>query len=84
MHDKIKRIRCGTKKCLGFVDTNVIGEPKSSDGNWQFHCATCSFWSLASADGVVKATSREPFDLERLPTHLRVNQTVRRESPGGV
>lgn len=84
MSDKVRRIRCGTKKCTGFIDTQVSTVPKSKDGNWQFHCSLCNFWSLASADGGVKATSKEQFDLERLSTSLRLPMSVRREPAGGV
>ena len=84
MADKIRRIRCGTKKCTGFIDTKLSTEPKSADGNWQFHCKLCNFWTLAVEDGSVRATSREPFDLERSGSHLRMATGLRREPPGGV
>jgi hypothetical protein len=84
MNDKVRRIRCGSKKCVGFFDTRVSTVPKSADGNWQFHCPICNFWSLASMDGLVKATSREQFDLDRLPTSLRLPPRITREPPGGV
>lgn len=84
MSDKIKRIRCGTKKCTGFVDTQVSTEIMK-DGNWQFHCSVCKFWSLVSLEGNVKATSREQFDLDRLPSNVRFAfSSLRREPPGGV
>lgn len=84
MDDKVRRIRCRTKKCAGFLETKVSTVPKTVDGNWQFHCATCGFWNLASASGMVKATARVEFDLERLPTSLRLEHPVTREPPGGV
>jgi hypothetical protein len=84
VHDKVRRIRCGTKKCAGFIDTQVSTVAKSADGNWQFHCSTCDFWNLASATGMVKATARSEFDLEHLPTSLRLERVVTREPPGGV
>lgn len=84
MQDKIRRVRCGTPKCSGFVDTRVSTEPKSKEGNWQFECPICHSWSLLSEVGMVRATSREKFDLERLPSSLRNTFPVRREPPGGV
>jgi hypothetical protein len=69
---------------VGFVDIQVSGVPKTADGNWQFQCPTCHFWNLASSMGVVKGTSREQFDLERLPNSLRLPFPVTRESNGGV
>ena len=83
MDDKIRRVRCGTRKCTGFIDTRVSTVPKTADGNWQFQCSICRFWSLTSAMGVVKGTSRDSFDLERLPNSLRLPFPVTRESPGG-
>jgi hypothetical protein len=58
--------------------------PKTADGNWQFKCPICNYWNLASSDGMVKATSREEFDLEMLPTNLRRPPMVTREPSGGV
>jgi hypothetical protein len=84
MSEKIRRIRCGTPKCTGFFDTNVGTVAKSREGNWQFHCTLCGFWSLLGTSGVVKATSREQFDLDQLPPRLRMDQTLTREPPGGV
>ncbi len=84
MDDKIKRIRCGTKKCTGFIDTRLSTQPKTKDGNWQFHCPVCNFWSLLSESGQMTATSKEPFDLERLPTRLRVPYQVTRSPDGGT
>ena len=84
MQDKIKRVRCGTPKCTGFLDTRVSTEPKARDGNWQFQCPVCNQWSLLSDVGMVRATSRDKFDLERLPSNVRFNSTVKREPPGGV
>jgi hypothetical protein len=84
MDDKIRRIRCSTRKCVGFLDTRVSTEPKSRDGNWQFLCATCNFWNLAAANGVIKATSNERFDLDRLSYSQRTPTVIRREPPGGV
>ena len=84
MSDKIRRIRCSTKKCVGFLDTQVSTEPKSREGNWQFRCTLCNFWNLAAADGVVKATSNERFDLDHLSMSLRTPMSIRREPPGGV
>ena len=84
MDEKIRRIRCVTKKCAGSVETRISAEPKTSDGNWQFQCGVCSFWNLATADGAVKATSKEPFDLANLSTQLRRPTQVRREPAGGV
>jgi hypothetical protein len=83
MDDKIRRIRCTTRKCAGFVDTRVSAEPKNRDGNWQFLCPICKRWNLAS-DVMVRATSPEQFDLERLPPSLRFPLSVKREPPGGV
>jgi hypothetical protein len=82
--DKVRRIRCGTKKCAGFVDAQLSEVAKSVDGNWQFECSICKFWSLASDTGQVKATSKERFDLDRLPTALRLSPFVTRVPPGGV
>ena len=84
MNEKSSRIRCVTKKCAGFIETCISAEPKTRDGNWQFQCGVCNFWNLATADGAVKATSREPFDLANLSTQLRLPTPVRREPAGGV
>jgi hypothetical protein len=84
MVDKIRRIRCGTKKCTGFIDTKLSAQPKSADGHWQFHCTLCKYWTLAVEDGSVRATSREQFDLDRSSNHTRLSNGVRREPPGGV
>jgi hypothetical protein len=81
--DKIRRIRCGTPKCSGFIDANVSTLPKSADGNWQFRCTVCGFWILFSETGMMRATSREQFDLERLPASLR-GHSIPREPAGGV
>ncbi len=81
---KIRRIRCGTRQCTGFIDTQVSTVAKTADGNWQFHCAVCQFWSLASSEGMVKATSREQFDLEHLPNKLRLAHTPTHGPSGGV
>jgi hypothetical protein len=83
MGDKIQRVRCGTPKCTGFIDTNISKTPKSHDGNWQFHCRVCGFWSLLSESGMMRATSRNRFDLEHLPLSLRA-QSVTRGPTGGV
>jgi hypothetical protein len=84
MGDKIRRVRCGTKRCTGFIDTNVSTMPKSAEGNWQFHCNVCGFWSLLSETGMLKATSRDEFDLQRLPTSLRAPFPVTRGPAGGI
>jgi hypothetical protein len=84
VNDKIRRIRCGTPKCAGFFDTRISTVAKSADGNWQFHCTSCGFWSLASATGMVKATARDAFNLDQLPSSLRFEPRVTREPPGGV
>ena len=84
MIEKSRRIRCVTKKCAGFVETLISTEPKSRDGNWQFQCSVCTFWNLATADGAVKATSRQQFDLANLSSQLRQPMQVRREPAGGV
>jgi hypothetical protein len=84
MSEKVKRVRCATKKCAGFLDALVSTVPKTTDGNWQFQCPVCTYWNLAARDGAVKATSREQFDVERLPTSLRLPTVVTREPPGGV
>jgi hypothetical protein len=84
MHQKSRRISCVTKKCAGFIETPISAETKTRDGNWQFRCGVCSFWNLAGADGAVKATSKEPFDLANLPTQLRLPTPIRREPAGGV
>jgi hypothetical protein len=84
MGDKIRRIRCGTKKCTGFTDTNVATTPKSKEGNWQFHCGVCGFWNLLSESGMMKATSRQEFDLQQLSMSLRSPFPVTRSPTGGV
>jgi hypothetical protein len=84
MDDKIRRVRCGTKKCTGFVDAKVSTIPKSKDGNWQFQCPICNFWCLLSDTGMVKATSREQFELDRLSPSLRSAHSVTRSPVGGV
>jgi hypothetical protein len=84
MADKIRRVRCGTPKCSGFIDTNVSTMPKSEEGNWQFHCAVCGFWSLFSEAGMMRATSRDEFDLTRLPPGLRGQLSFTRSPGGGV
>jgi len=84
MDEKSRRIRCVTKKCAGFIETRISAEPKTRDGNWQFQCGVCSFWNLATADGAVKATSKEPFDLANLSNQLRLPTQIRREPSGGV
>ena len=84
MNEKIRRIRCVTKKCSGFIETRLHAEPGTRDGNWQFQCNVCSFWNLAAADGSVRATSKTQFDLTSLSTQLRLPMQVRREPPGGV
>jgi hypothetical protein len=84
MGGKIRRVRCSTKKCAGFIDTNVSTTPKSKEGNWQFHCPVCGYWNLLSETGMMKATSREKFDLEQLPTSLRTPFPVTRGPSGGV
>ncbi len=84
MADKIRRIRCGTPKCSGFIDANLSTIPKNSDGNWQFHCAVCGFWCLFSAAGMLRATSRDQFDLTRLPHGLRSQLSITRSPDGGV
>jgi hypothetical protein len=84
MDEKPRRIRCVTRKCSGLIETRISAEPKTRDGNWQFQCGVCSFWNLATADGAVKATSKQPFDLANLPTQLRLSPQVRREPAGGV
>ena len=82
MNDKIRRVRCGTPKCTGFIDTQVSTVPKTREGHWQFQCGVCRFWSLLSDTGMVRATSRDQFDLERLPSSLRA--PVTRSPVGGV
>jgi hypothetical protein len=84
MAGKIRRVRCSTKKCTGVIDTNVSTMPKSKEGNWQFHCPVCGFWNLLSESGMMKATSREEFDLQRLPTSLRGSVAVTRSPSNGV
>ena len=84
MVEKSLRIRCVTKKCTGSFETHLSAEPKTRDGNWQFQCGVCSFWNLATADGAVKATSREPFDLANLSSQLRLPTQIRREPAGGI
>ena len=84
MGDKIRRIRCNTRKCTGFIDTNGSESPVCKDGNWQFHCLVCGFWNLMSETGTMKATSKQEFDLQRLPTHLRMSLQVTRGPTGGV
>ena len=84
MVEKSRRIRCVTKKCAGSIETYISAEPKTRDGNWQFQCAVCSFWNLATADGAVKATSRVQFDLANLSSQLRMPTQVRREPAGGI
>jgi hypothetical protein len=84
MSDKVRRIRCATKKCSGFLNANMSSVPKTGDGNWQFKCPICNYWNLASSDGMVKATSRVEFDLQMLPTNLRRPPMVTREPSGGV
>jgi hypothetical protein len=85
MGGKVRRIRCGTRKCAGFIDTNnAAPTPKSREGNWQMHCTVCGCWSLFSDTGLMKATSRDQFDLERLPASLRLPVAITRVPPGGV
>lgn len=84
MDEKIRRIRCVTKKCAGFIETRISTEPKTREGNWQFQCSVCTFWNLAAADGAIKATSKTQFDLANLSTQLRLPTHVRREPAGGV
>ena len=84
MVGQIRRIRCSSRKCAGFIDTNLSTTPKTADGNWQFHCTVCGFWNLLSESGMMKATSREQFDLEHLPTRLRMPFPVTREPSGGI
>jgi hypothetical protein len=84
MTEKTRRIRCVTKKCAGFTETLLSMEPKSREGNWQFQCSVCTFWNLATADGAVRATSRQPFDLANLSHQLRQHTQIRREPAGGV
>jgi hypothetical protein len=71
-------IRCLTPKCgtLSAVDAQA-------DRHWQFQCTRCQFWNLVSSGGSVQATSRDPFDLDRLPWNVR-NLDVKRSPPGGV
>jgi hypothetical protein len=64
--DNVRRIRCATKKCSGFLNANIASVLKTADGNWLFKCPICNSWNLASSDGMVKATSLEQFDLERV------------------
>jgi hypothetical protein len=66
------------------LDTKLSAVSKTADGNWQFECSVCHYWNPASGDGMVKATSREQFALESLPTNLRRPQMVRREPSGGI
>jgi hypothetical protein len=82
--DKISRVRCGTKRCAGFVDTNLAKTLKSRDGNWQFQCSSCQFWNVVSKAGTVTGTSRDAFDLDSLPNNLRLGYPVKREPPGGI
>jgi hypothetical protein len=84
MADKIRRIRCGTPKCSGLIGANVSTIPKSEDGNWQFHCVVCGFWSLFSEAGMMRATSRDQFDLTRLSANLRAQLSFTRNPDGGV
>jgi hypothetical protein len=84
MAGRIRRLRCSTKKCTGFIDTNVSTTPKSKDGNWQFHCSVCGFWNLLSETGMMKATSHDEFDLQQLPSSLRGPFAVTRSPSGGV
>ena len=84
MDDKIRRIRCGTPKCTGFIETKVSTTPKSKEGNWQFYCAVCRFWNLLSETGSLKATAPQEFDLEHLPHSLREPFRVTRYPGGGV
>jgi hypothetical protein len=83
MSDLLRRVRCCTKKCRGFLDAKVSALPKTADSSWQFYCSMCGYWNLAS-NGGVKATSREEFDLERLAPGLRRLLILTREPPGGV
>ena len=84
MAGKIRHIRCSTRKCTGFIDTDVSTTPKTKEGNWQFHCPVCKFWNLLSETGMMKATSTEEFDLHNLPTRLRAAFPVTRSPSGGV
>jgi hypothetical protein len=84
MNDKIRRVRCGTKKCTGFIDTKVSMAPKTKNGDWQFHCSVCHYWNLLSEAGLVRATSKEQFDLERLSTSLRASYPITRDPAGGI
>jgi hypothetical protein len=84
MGGKIQRVRCSTKKCAGFIDTNLSTTPKSKEGNWQFQCPVCAFWNLLSETGMMQATSREQFNLEQLPMSLRTPFRVVRSPSGGV
>ena len=82
MNDKIRRIRCGTKQCPGFVDiqlstAHVVG------GNWQFHCSRCGYWILVSSDGSIRGTAREEFDLQRVSSY-RDPMSVTRSPEGGT
>jgi hypothetical protein len=72
------RVRCVTRRCTGSV------ESPAADDNWQFQCPSCKFWNLSSREGVVRATSPTPFDLERLSTSVRQSFYVKRSPPGGV
>jgi hypothetical protein len=82
MNNKIRRIRCGTKQCSGFIDTQLPA-PSTTNGSWQFHCSRCGYWSLISADGGMRATSKDEFDLNNVSSHLR-SMRVTREPAGGV
>jgi len=84
MGGKIRHVRCSTRKCAGFIDTNGSTTPKSKEGNWQFHCPVCGFGNLSSDTGMMKATSREQFNLEQLPLSLRAPSHVTRSPSGGV
>ena len=79
-----KKLRCATRKCGGVVPVDAATVATSHDGYWQFHCPLCKYWNLASPSDAIHATSPTPFDLERLPTSVRMGSQIRRSPPGGV
>ena len=82
MSDKIRRIRCATKQCPGFVDIQLSAAVVVG-GNWQFHCARCGYWVLVSAEGDIRGTSKEEFDLQRVSGRFGPTR-VTRSPQGGV
>jgi hypothetical protein len=84
MGDKMRSFRCATKKCSGFINATPSLATRTPEGNWQFECSICHYWNLVASSGTVTATSREPFELDRLPAHLRQPFSGKREPPGGI